>query len=442
MTILLIGIAALVVLFALKREDAAIFFLFVTLGLAASWYFPAKRIALLARWGFIAVMLFHYFKNREARRTDLIDRLFISFIILCFISVRYSINSRMTFLRSLLLLFMYWVVFREMFRFLSQKGGIATFRTMVAWYVKLVFLVTSLLFLSRHPGCYLYSRFRGFFENPNTLGLFGTIGLPVLFASFVEGRDKTVKKRINDGLFLVMGLACVLLSGSRTGLASALCGMLIYLLISPGRKKKYVFLTISVSVFIYIAGIKILPLLEPVMRTDSLSNLSGRTEAWEAAFDFINKRPFLGYGYGTEGMVFSFHGIKFLHHHGGYVHNSFIGIALMTGYLGVMIFCGILATTVVYCYRLFKVRDSLGEFRSTADLSIALVAAGLLSAFTESWIMAIGGVASMLFWVFVMVVFLLDCHFVRGQGIISQENSADTLPSRPDGSHTPEPGIK
>jgi len=420
------------VLFCLKREKAAIFCLLVTLAVAATWYFPVKKIALLARWGFIGVILWHYFRNRaEARQTDLIDKFFITFILLCFFSVTYSIERKMTFLRSLLLLFMYWVVFREMFRFLSQKGAIAAFRNLVAWYVRLVFLANSVLFIVGGANCYMSERFRGFFENPNTLGLFGCIGLPIMFASFVEGRKKRVIKRIFDGIFLVMALGCMLLSFSRTGLIAGLCGSFVYLQISVGLKKKYVFFAALAAFFVYSAGVKILPMLEPVMRSDSLTDLSGRTLAWQLAFDLIKERPFLGYGYGTEELIFLFSGADLTYVPGRAVHNSFIGIALMTGYLGFAVFAGLLARIVFYCFRLWRVSGKLGEFRPAAALSIGVVVSGLIEAFAESWIVAIGGVASMVFWLFVSMVLLLDYHFVRGQAVISQENSADSPPLTP-----------
>jgi len=113
-------------------------------------------------------------------------------------------------------------------------------------------------------------------------------------------------------------------------------------------------------------------------------------------------------------MIFAFHGTEFLDHVGGHVHNSFIGITLMTGYLGFAIFAGILVRITLYGYRIYQVRETLGEFRPIADLSISVLVAGLFSAFTESWLVAIGGVASMLFWTFAMIVFLLYCHFVPG----------------------------
>jgi O-antigen ligase len=428
--LLMLGLAGLLGLFLMRREEAAIFFLLVTLGAAATWYWPIKVIALQARWGFIGVMLLHYFRNRtEARGTDLVDRLFLAFIALCFLSVRYSIDKQITFLRSLLLLFMYWVVFREMFRFLSKKGGIAKFKAIVTWYVKLLFTLNVLMFLSRNPAGYVSERFRGIFENPNTVGLFGCIGLPVLFSAFVEGKGKPLMKRSIDFTFLFIGATCLILSASRTGLVSALLGIFVYFTISPGKKNKYVIWASIAAFLFYQLGLNIIPQLEPILRADSLSNLSGRTEAWQTAFDLIKQRPLLGYGYGTEDMIFSFHGIEFLSHAGMVVHNSFIGIAMMTGYLGFIIFAGILVRITLYGYRLYQVRETLGEVRPIADLSISVLMAGLFSAFTESWLVAIGGIASMLFWTFAMIVFLLYSHFVRGQGIIKDVDDPDTITS-------------
>jgi len=430
--------AIFLIVFSLKREKVAIFCLFITLAVAATWYFPVKRIALLSRWGFIGVMLYHYFKNRaETRQTDLIDRLFIAFIMLCFFSATYSINRTLTLLRSLLLLFMYVVVFREMFRFLSQKDGIAAFRNIVTWYVRIVFLVNSLLFVSGNAFCYTLGRFRGFFENPNTLGLFGCIGLPIMFAAFAEGKDKPVIKRMFDGIFLVMAIGCMLLSSSRTGLIAALCGTFVYLMISVGLKKKYVILAAVAAIFVYAANIKILPMLEPLMRIDSISDLSGRTLAWQLAFDLIRERPFLGYGYGTEELVFLFSGADLTYVPGRAVHNSFIGIALMTGYLGFVIFAALLGMVGFYCSRLSSVSAKLGDFRPIAALSIGVVVAGLIAALAESWIVAIGGVASMLFWLFVVMVFLLDYHFVRGRAVIEDADSAAAALSQAEDSHTP-----
>jgi O-antigen ligase len=127
----------------------------------------------------------------------------------------------------------------------------------------------------------------------------------------------------------------------------------------------------------------------PVPRT--LLGSSGRAEAWSEAVSQGRDRPALGYGFGTEDHVFVERSYAF---EGGLVENTYIGLFLQLGLVGVaavLLLLGALAAAAIRAWR-------SPETRSVAAGAGGVLIAGAMLGLSQSGLFAVGNVAATTFW--------------------------------------------
>jgi O-antigen ligase len=117
---------------------------------------------------------------------------------------------------------------------------------------------------------------------------------------------------------------------------------------------------------------------------------SGRLQAWRGALAQGYRRPLLGYGFGTEATVFV---DRFQVFQGGVPENSFIGLFLQLGVVGVALFLGLVVALALAAVR------SLRMDRALAAACIGVLGAGLVLSFVQSFFYAVGNVATLTLWV-------------------------------------------
>lgn len=122
---------------------------------------------------------------------------------------------------------------------------------------------------------------------------------------------------------------------------------------------------------------------------------SGRIAAWLGALDLVRSRPLLGYGFGTESIVFV---DRWYYFDGGRTENSIIGILLELGVAGLLAILALVALAV---------RRSVRTIRSTADSEasaqavavLGVMAAAAAIAFIQSYVYSVGNVATATVWI-------------------------------------------
>jgi hypothetical protein len=119
---------------------------------------------------------------------------------------------------------------------------------------------------------------------------------------------------------------------------------------------------------------------------------SGRVYAWTSALRKGLHRPISGYGFGTEPDVFVDRSYFF---QGSYAENSFVGMFLQLGTLGILLlaapFVIVAAATVRAARRSF-------EERRLMAVALSTVIAGLVVAFFQSYLYSVGNVATLTLW--------------------------------------------
>jgi len=278
-------------------------------------------------------------------------------------------------------------------------------------------------------------RFQGLEENPDTLAMLLAMGLPLAVARAVAG---TGRERL-------AGLALVLLfagetasSGSRGGLVAGIAGGIVAAAFATRTSR----LRAGAIAALVVLGLvcAVTPKLQgtvqavaappsagasaahatrgidaesafrlqdelghpplgvyrpPVPRT--FLGSSGRVEAWDGAFHQGEQRPVLGYGFGTEDKVFV---DRFYSFEGSFPENSYVGLFLQLGALGLAVFLALLLLLLGS-----GVRAARRSPEGAAALGV-LVAAALVG-MTQSGLLSVGNLAVATIWLSALALPLL-----------------------------------
>jgi len=129
---------------------------------------------------------------------------------------------------------------------------------------------------------------------------------------------------------------------------------------------------------------------------------SGRLFAWQYGVQYLLERPWTGFGFGTENLLYDYHGVQtsYLPFNGAYFHNSYLGLAVQVGIPGALLFYVPLLMLAVSELR-SKVKYSQMPLRFALR---GVFAAGLVSAFAESWLYSMGNAFAFPFWICVMLL--------------------------------------
>jgi O-antigen ligase len=129
---------------------------------------------------------------------------------------------------------------------------------------------------------------------------------------------------------------------------------------------------------------------QPIVRR-SLFGASGRLDAWEGALHDVVRRPVVGHGFGTESDVFADRYYRFV---GGLPENSYIGLALQLGIVGVLALVVLVAALARPGVRALRRRRS-----GLACAGLGVLAAGLAIAVVQSYVYSVGNLAAAALWI-------------------------------------------
>jgi O-antigen ligase len=284
---------------------------------------------------------------------------------------------------------------------------------MYLWF-SMVFVLSNMIYYFIRPfstddyfsgSSVLVGRFRGWFINPNDLATFlGVFFIPILWYEFTKRKMGLAK----IGFFLVFLIALIelLATQSRAGTCAGIISLSI--LILGGKKWGFrIFLVVSVFVFLltfYIENPSDNFIRHFIYRNEVKLEGSGRLDYWNAAWNRFLRKPVFGAGLGvsdtntqTEGFVFSSRGYTLQK------DNSYMTALEELGIIGTTILIVMLILpTIKKAWEEFKIIEPL---RDTSNMVIvAIVSAGLFNACFESWLLSVGNLASLYFWIIVSML--------------------------------------
>jgi hypothetical protein len=135
---------------------------------------------------------------------------------------------------------------------------------------------------------------------------------------------------------------------------------------------------------------------------------SGRVYAWLSAIRQGLARPLLGFGFGTEADVFV---DRFYIFEGAFTENSFVGIFLQLGIVGVLLL--LTPFVLIAAAALRAVRRSDLD-RTVIAIGAGTCAAGFVIAFFQSYLYSVGNVATLTLWIVVFMALTSLVPVARG----------------------------
>ena len=191
----------------------------------------------------------------------------------------------------------------------------------------------------------------------------------------------------------------IYLSQSRNGLLSLMLGIVVFFAVR--YKLKWMFpVGIAVALlcfFVYHAsdtvqsGVARFIVRKEYATADEISIAKAgesRFMVWEPIMEDIKKRPWLGSGYGTGGA-------ELRRHYQG--HNSYLQIVQETGFIGLVIILPVLLSLLYVLFKISVLHSPLPDRALWSGIA-ATVAAGLANATFESWLLALGNLGTLPFW--------------------------------------------
>lgn len=148
------------------------------------------------------------------------------------------------------------------------------------------------------------TRFSGVFGRPGTMG--AAAGILLAIALFGNCRWRYLNRTFHV-VAAVAALVCLALTGARTfWVAAAVASVAVSWFYLRNRFRVYCSLGALAGVAVLIAVVGEYRVSESsekkILRTESIENLTGRTEVWALAMKRVERRPWLGYGFAAGGM--------------------------------------------------------------------------------------------------------------------------------------------
>ncbi len=289
-------------------------------------------------------------------------------------------------------------------------------------------------------------RYRGFGGNPNTFAMLYALALPLAVAEALAVAGRAWRLALAATVVALVG--SISASGSHGGIAAAVVGVgLTVLLTLRGRRLAAglagvagvaaimlaavsipkpnpvpppVTVTVPQQAAVPVAGSRraeILPV--PVLTSDpnelgrprpgqqltyykrTLFGSSGRAQAWDGAIRQALQRPLLGFGFGTEGNVFI---DRYYVFNGGYVENTYISMLMQLGVTGLVAFIGVLLLACAGAVREVRRAQRAGGRQAWRAGFAGATLAGVVIAVVQSFASAAGNVATVAFWIAVLLV--------------------------------------
>ena len=309
-----------------------------------------------------------------------------------------------------------------LFLYASSGARIAIAGREKKFVSSLVFASEVLVYVS--AVCYVALNF-SVFGNPNALGaVVGVVAVPILLWAAATAETRGLRQRRFFALLLCGGLLYI--SNSR---ASILCAATVILLFAIAMRQQRMLLQCA---FLGVFFLTVMAVVDPSHVNELASSVTGkvlykergtghgvfasRLSPWSETLSVVKRHPWFGSGFGTSDLgdrrpdsasssVYTKEGTN--REHG----NSYLALAEYLGILGAVPFLVLLLMllrTLAHVYRWMRKTGNPFHY----CIPFALVAsAGLVHAFFEDWLFAVGSYLCVFFWVAAFV--LIDLVPVR-----------------------------
>jgi len=244
-------------------------------------------------------------------------------------------------------------------------------------------------------------RYNGLLGNPNGMGMYVTLVLPI--TAYVFDKRAHISRRYKTFAYTIILLSLFLCS-SRNAIFSVTLFMALYYGLGQSLYRRLLLFGVLLPAFglivfnIDLESLVVAVGLDQYFRVEEFSSGSGRIFAWQHAVDLIKEHPIIGCGFACEEYLFIYRTSRELYvtgHQGG-VHNSYLAFIINTGFVGISLYFAFLVNI----------------FRRITQLKflLAYLASAAFLAMFESWLFSSLSAFHILF--IVLILQLLADRFV------------------------------
>jgi O-antigen ligase len=224
-------------------------------------------------------------------------------------------------------------------------------------------------------------RFAGLFDNPNLLGVLNALLFPAVLSAALG--SSSFRQRVFYGGTASVLVLSSFLAASRSGII-AMSLAYLYLVRPKHWSRQHTRRVIAaVLPFIIAVGVSV-----ATTSTHRFSTEDSRTQLWRAFPTLFEEEPLFGHGFATTELALAPFTLEQSEVN---FHNSYLNLLNDLGLLGGVAYLAIL-------WRVWRLRNL------TDPGLVAVVIGGLFSALFESWMLAIGSGAAVLFWLAVLQI--------------------------------------
>ena len=331
----------------------------------------------------------------------------------CLITSIWSLNSAISFQRSLYLLLLYAGILSSVWlykKFFPEKGiGFLIPANFIILFLSAISLVFKIPADSWTGGNGL--GFMGFAGHQNTLAAALLFTLPVLLA--YKTKDKSTKIKVSEifyFLLLIFNFLLLFLTYSRASILALGVGIITYLLLTKSKKILLLLFSITALLFVFYFTVPFIQnSIDKVLNKDGGNILGRRTVLWEPSFEAAKMGGIFGLGYGVSAPDIKtpietgshYEDVRYVREKG----NSVLAMIEEAGYFGLLLFL----LPVILLIRKFKIQNSkfkIAPDHSTLYIVNCTLVAMLVHSQFEAWWVGVGSIALPLYLIFLFMALL------------------------------------
>jgi len=371
-----------------------------TLGFAPAFYFIKWGVLIFFIICEYLILNFISINDYESQKVEIPTSYIFLLLFLIYISITslYSEDVKISIFKSFTFFFLIFttlVLIPILARRFSKRKSIIK----SVYIFLIIMLVMNVLAFKIYPRApqspYMTIRFRGFFENPNTLGMICFVAVPLLLYKYKTAKS-TILKFFNL-LFILSAIILPIIAASRASLLGI--GIVIAVYFYYYYRRLFYFCTILSLVAIFFVLIS--PVLLELMRLAE-DPLSQRDKVWELGLAAWKENFFFGAGYGTTE---NFTNNKYLFMTKGLTefvlgkrfNNIYIEILYETGIIGLTLFSTSIGFLMRETYSIVK--KTFDEEKVFSVCYFGLLIAVIFQGIFESFILSAGNASSLIFWI-------------------------------------------
>jgi O-antigen ligase len=402
----------LVLLFCMINDLGYIYFLILISPVVNIFGIPYETIRFL-KWVLISIIVFLVWqkvllaKGRFLIPKTKLIKFMLLFLILAMVTTSFSLNFSKSIL-GLLRVSSFFALFLLVFSTLESEKDI---RKLISTWI-FVSVIISFYGIWQHFGGGI-TRIYSTFANPNNLGEFCFMTIPLIVSLGIYGNRRNVK--IFYSLIFCILMLTLLLTGSRASWLGSLVAIIIVGILAKNKKllfSIFAFLIIIFSALIISPAFR--TIFEDVIRLSR--GLTYRPLLWASCLNLIKDHLFLGTGLDALGEALPQYSVikipalqfqlsSFLKTGG--VHNFYLRVVAEMGIFALLVFLYFLKVSFTEI-KLSLEREKNRYFKALLTAGLALILATFVHAFFEMSNIIGAGSFSIYFWILLALIYSID----------------------------------